>query len=175
MICWIGSVDPVDDLCLTNQIYAALLNAFEFKEITEVQNAHLKMLLEDDETRPRGCKYPTPPCARECFAHNRDISYFLNKSFLSLYVYTRGILGCLWAKTLRGNKNYFSSLVWFLVVHLLVGHKLCNILYIYYIVTVRIQELKRNMIKALFNVKSGGVHSIEGNPVKYICCCVAHL
>ena len=36
MICWIGSVDPVDD--------------FEFKEITEVQNAHLQMLLEDDET-----------------------------------------------------------------------------------------------------------------------------
>ena len=25
-------------------------NAFEFKEITEVQNAHLLMLLEDDET-----------------------------------------------------------------------------------------------------------------------------
>ena len=50
MICWIGSVDPVDGLCLTNQIYAALLNAFEFKEITQVQNAHLQMFLEDDET-----------------------------------------------------------------------------------------------------------------------------
>ena len=50
MICWIGSVDPVDDLCLTNQIYSALLNAFEFKEITELQNAHLQMLLEDEET-----------------------------------------------------------------------------------------------------------------------------
>ena len=50
VICWIGSVDPVDDLCLTNQIYSALLNAFEFKEITEAQNAHLQMLLEDDET-----------------------------------------------------------------------------------------------------------------------------
>ena len=51
VICWIGSVDPVDDLCLTNQIYSALLNAFEFKEITEaVQNSHLQMLLEDDET-----------------------------------------------------------------------------------------------------------------------------
>ena len=47
MICWIGSVDPVYDLCLTNQIYSALLNAFEFKEITEVQNAHLQMLLRD--------------------------------------------------------------------------------------------------------------------------------
>ena len=43
VICWIGSVDPVDELCLTNQIYSALLNAFEFKEITEVQNAHLQM------------------------------------------------------------------------------------------------------------------------------------
>ena len=50
VICWIGSVDPVDGLCLTNQINSALLNAFEFKEITEVQNAHLQMLLEDDET-----------------------------------------------------------------------------------------------------------------------------
>ena len=50
MICWIGSVDLVDDLCLTNQIYLALLNAFEFKEIIEVQNALLQMLLEDDET-----------------------------------------------------------------------------------------------------------------------------
>ena len=50
MICWIGSVDPVDDLCLTNQIYSALLNALEFKEIIEAQNAHLQMLLEDDET-----------------------------------------------------------------------------------------------------------------------------
>ena len=49
MNCWIGSVDPVDDLCLTNQIYSTLLNAFEFKEITEVQNANLQMLLEDDE------------------------------------------------------------------------------------------------------------------------------
>ena len=49
MICWIGSVNPVDDLCLTNQIYSALLNAFEFKEINEVQNAHLQMLLEDYE------------------------------------------------------------------------------------------------------------------------------
>ena len=45
-------------LCLTNQIYSVLCNAFEFKEITEVQNAHLKMLLE----APRGCKYPTPQC-----------------------------------------------------------------------------------------------------------------
>ena len=33
MICWIGSADPVDDLCLTNQIYSALLNAFEFKSL----------------------------------------------------------------------------------------------------------------------------------------------
>ena len=50
VICWIGSVDPVDDLCLTNQIYSALLNAFQFKEIAEAHNAHLQMLLEDAET-----------------------------------------------------------------------------------------------------------------------------
>ena len=36
---WIECVDPVADLCLTNQIYSVLLNAFEFKAITEVQNA----------------------------------------------------------------------------------------------------------------------------------------
>ena len=50
MICCIKSIDPVDDLCLTNQIYSVLSNAFEFKEITAVLNPHLKMLLEDDET-----------------------------------------------------------------------------------------------------------------------------
>ena len=32
------------------------LNAFEFTEITEVQNAHLKMLLEDGEMRTRRSK-----------------------------------------------------------------------------------------------------------------------
>ena len=77
VICWIESVDPVADLCLTNQIYSAMLNAFEFKEITEVQNTTLKCFLKmakralapgrwrmkGDETRPRGCKYPTAPCA----------------------------------------------------------------------------------------------------------------
>ena len=79
----LDQVDPVADLGLTNQIYPVLL--IEFKEITEVQNTHLKMLLEDgetrtrrcstfkcckmlledegDETRPLGCKYPTSPCA----------------------------------------------------------------------------------------------------------------
>ena len=39
MICWIESVNPVSNLCLANQIYSVLLNAFEFKEITELQNA----------------------------------------------------------------------------------------------------------------------------------------
>ena len=34
--------------------YCTALNAFEFKEIAEVHNAYLKMLLEHDETRPRG-------------------------------------------------------------------------------------------------------------------------
>ena len=33
-----------------NEIYSVLLNAFELKEITEVQNAHLLMPLEVDET-----------------------------------------------------------------------------------------------------------------------------
>ena len=83
VICWIEFVDPFADLCLpTNQIYSVLLNAFEFNEITEVQNAHPKMLLEDGKTQTRRCKTckcsemllqdveagtlkysPRPPCA----------------------------------------------------------------------------------------------------------------
>ena len=71
VICWIESVDPMADLCLTNQIYSVLLYAFEFKEIT--LKCFLKMAkrelapgrwrMKGDETRPRGFKYPTPPCA----------------------------------------------------------------------------------------------------------------
>ena len=127
MICWIESVSPVADLCLTNQIYSVLLNAFEFKEITEVQNPHLKMLLEDGETRPRSCKYPKPPCTlakilpettmRALFRQIENASpisdRFLtfNKSSLSYVFYTRGesfgassgfsAVG-FWAKTPRG-------------------------------------------------------------------------
>ena len=44
-------------------LFITVVNAFEFKEVTEVQNVPLKTLLEDDETRARSCKYPTPPCA----------------------------------------------------------------------------------------------------------------
>ena len=128
-ICWIESVDPVAYFGLTNQIYSVLLT--EFKEITEVQSTHLKMLLEggetrtrrrntfkcckmlledeDDEKRPRDCKYPTPPCAlaktrddrarlvspnRQRFTHYKHVSYFFKKYSLSLYVYTWGLLGC---------------------------------------------------------------------------------
>ena len=42
VICWIETVDPVAELCLTNQIYSVLLNTFEFKEITEAQTTTLK-------------------------------------------------------------------------------------------------------------------------------------
>ena len=66
VICWIESVDPVDDFVSDKpNLFITAVNAFEFKEITEVHNAHLKMLLEDDETRPPGCSdsYPTTPCA----------------------------------------------------------------------------------------------------------------
>ena len=66
MICWNESVDPVADLCLTRQIYSVLLNASEFKEITEVQNAHVKILLEDDETRPRGLQAVLDSTVRAC-------------------------------------------------------------------------------------------------------------
>ena len=69
VICWIESVDPVADLCLTNQIYSVLLNAFEFKEITEVQassrwqNARWR-IASTRHHRARLLKYyPRPPCA----------------------------------------------------------------------------------------------------------------
>ena len=58
MICWIESVDPVDDLCPTNEIYSVLLNAFELKEITEVQNNHLLKVtswLQGPDTTLRAC------------------------------------------------------------------------------------------------------------------------
>ena len=41
-------------------------------------------------------------------------------------------------------------------VYLLSSHSMLN------------KKLERKMLKALFNVKSGGVHSIEGNPVRCI-------
>ena len=31
-------------------LFITVVNVFELKEITEVQNAHFQMLLEDDET-----------------------------------------------------------------------------------------------------------------------------
>ena len=54
--------------------------------------------LQGDETRPRGCKYPTPPCGLakilpettvrviDKASPTTDISYFFNKSSLSLHV-----------------------------------------------------------------------------------------
>ena len=63
MICWVESVDPIADFCLTNQIYSGLFKALEFKEITEVQNDHLKMLLEDGEMRTRDAR---PSNAQKC-------------------------------------------------------------------------------------------------------------
>ena len=79
LICWIDSVSSVADLCMTNQIYSILLNAFELKEITELQKAHLKMVLEDGETRtifkcfiemrhvlkPRVLSFPSPGALME--------------------------------------------------------------------------------------------------------------
>ena len=58
VVCWIESVDPVDDLCLTIQTYSVLLNAFELKEITEVQNTHLLKVtswLQVPDTTLRAC------------------------------------------------------------------------------------------------------------------------
>ena len=49
MICWIESVDPVADVSGKPNLFSTV-DAFEFKKITEVQNAHR-------------CKDPTPPCA----------------------------------------------------------------------------------------------------------------
>ena len=55
VICWMESVDPVANLCLRNQIYSELLNAFESKKNTEVQNFHLKMLLEGRKKQGSRC------------------------------------------------------------------------------------------------------------------------
>ena len=54
VICWIESVDPVDDLCLTNQIYSLLLSM-----LLNSKKSLKFTLLEDDETRPRGCRMIT--------------------------------------------------------------------------------------------------------------------
>ena len=57
MICWIKSVNPVADYFVSDkQNLFSTLNAFESKEITEVQNAHLKMLLKDGEKQTSRCK-----------------------------------------------------------------------------------------------------------------------
>ena len=45
--CWFVSDKP--------NLFKTIVSAFEFKEITKVQNAHIIMPLEDNETRPRGC------------------------------------------------------------------------------------------------------------------------
>ena len=112
MICWIGSVDRVDDLCLTNQIYSALLNVFEFKEITvtEVHNAHFQMLLEDDETRHHLARllkyYPRRSCAPSLirsrfFSHTTNLLTVLTFLHFEIsYMYTRGR-----PKPCEGNKQ----------------------------------------------------------------------
>ena len=69
--------------------------------------------MKGDETRPRGWDYPTPPCAlakilpepnvcayfsqieNDSPTPNTFLTYIHNKYSLSLYVYARGILGCL--------------------------------------------------------------------------------
>ena len=56
--------DLLERVC--RQIYSVLLNASEFKEITEVQNAHVKILLEDDETRPCGLQAVPDFTVRAC-------------------------------------------------------------------------------------------------------------
>ena len=81
------------------------------KQSLKCQMLTLKCFYKDDKNdlvvastrdhRARLLKYyPRPPYApkssnREYFAHYRHISNFFNRSSLSLYVYTRGILGCL--------------------------------------------------------------------------------
>ena len=91
-------------------LFITAVNAFEFKEITEVYNAHLKMPLEDDETRPRGCRmtvtrqhlahllkyYPRQPCAPSLmksryFSHTTNLlTVLIFLHFEIPYMYTRG-------------------------------------------------------------------------------------
>ena len=116
VICWIESVDPVADLCLTNQIwsYSVLLNAFEFKEITEVQNAHLKILIEDDETRTRGCKYWT------------SSSYLLTRL---LRFQKRAARLLLDADFIQPSVSLFSKLKWLPIFDLIKQKKTCSFLH----------------------------------------------
>ena len=100
MICWIEAVDPVADLCLTNQIYSVLLNAFEFKEIPKCKMLTLKCFSklakrELEDARPSNALKCCQKMAkmegdeiastrhhrarlvssnRECFVHHRHIS-----------------------------------------------------------------------------------------------------
>ena len=91
-------------------LFITAVNAFEFKEITEVHNAHLKMLPENDETRPRGCRmtatqqhlarllkyYPRQPCAPSLiksrfFSHTTNLLTVLTFLHFEIpYMYTRG-------------------------------------------------------------------------------------
>ena len=75
-----GLIIPVGTIRKEIHIYSVPLNAFELKEITRnhwstktTLKCFLKMAkrelapgrwrMKGDETRPRGFKYPTPPCA----------------------------------------------------------------------------------------------------------------
>ena len=65
------SVDPVADLCLTNQIYSVLLytlNSKKSQEITEVQNTTLKCFLKmaKRELAPGRCCTCFPKLYEEC-------------------------------------------------------------------------------------------------------------
>ena len=47
MICWIESVDPVDDLFLTKQIYSALLNSAVVRvKLRELKQTRLRRMRE---------------------------------------------------------------------------------------------------------------------------------
>ena len=91
-------------------LFITVVNAFEFKEITEVHNAHLKMLLENDETRPPGCRmtatrqhlarllkyYPRQPCAPSLIK-SRFFSHILQIYLQYLLSYILKFLICIHA------------------------------------------------------------------------------
>ena len=99
-------------------VFSTALNAFEFKEIAEVHNAHLKILLEHDETRPCGrgmtatrqhlahlLKYhPRQPCAPSLIK-----SRFFSLTTTLLTILTFLHFG-LWTKTLGGGGGAIRKL-----------------------------------------------------------------
>jgi len=67
------------------------VNAFQFKEITEVHNAHVKMLLEDDERDHVVAECAPSLIKSRFFPHTTNLLTVLTFLHFEIpYMYTRG-------------------------------------------------------------------------------------